>query len=258
MKNQGSKFVKMRFFLVVLVCLAQVVKAQQSFVNYQKNFVRVARAFDNREEELKKQFAAKNLVWPAKSMYLRSFKYNSNLEVWVRQNMQDTFTHFKTYRICALAGTMGPKRMEGDYQVPEGIYYINEFNANSTYHLSLGLNYPNPSDRILSDSVRPGSEIYIHGSCVTVGCIPITDPQIEELYVLSSHARAAGQEFIPVHIFPARFKETRSAEYLEKVFESDPNLKPFEHNLRKAYDIFENTKKIPVVAITPKGDYVFY
>jgi len=191
-------------------------------------------------------------------IYLRSFKYNSNLEVWVQQKPTDTFTLFKTYRICALAGTMGPKRMEGDYQVPEGIYYINEFNANSTYHLSLGLNYPNPSDKILSDSLRPGSEIFIHGSCVTVGCIPITDPQIEELYVLASHARASGQEFIPVHIFPARFKEQRSAEYLEKVFEAEPSLKPFENNLRKAYDIFENTRKLPVVAITPKGDYVFY
>lgn len=246
--------------IAILSCifLIQTARGQQSFVNYQKNFARVARAFDNRESELKQQFESKKLSWPVKSIYLRSFKYNSNLEVWVKQKPTDTFTLFKTYRICALAGTMGPKRMEGDYQVPEGIYYINEFNANSTYHLSLGLNYPNPSDKILSDSLRPGSEIFIHGSCVTVGCIPITDPQIEELYVLASHARASGQEFIPVHIFPARFKEQRSAEYLEKVFEAEPSLKPFENNLRKAYDIFENTRKLPVVAITPKGDYVFY
>jgi murein L,D-transpeptidase YafK len=255
MKYTGPKSIVQ---LLIFLCLATNAASQQSFVSYQKNFVRVARAFENREEELKKQFAAKNLVWPAKSIYLRSFKYNSNLEVWVRQNPGDTFSLFKSFRICALAGTMGPKRMEGDYQVPEGIYYINEFKANSTYHLSLGLNYPNPSDRILSDSLRPGSEIYIHGSCVTVGCIPITDPMIEELYVLSSHARAAGQEFIPVHIFPARYKEQRSSEYLEKIFENDPGLKTFEHNLRKAYDIFESTRKLPVVAITPKGDYVFY
>jgi murein L,D-transpeptidase YafK len=246
--------------IAILACifLIQPVRSQQSFVNYQKNFARVAKAFDNRESDLKQQFESKKLIWPVKCIYLRSFKYNSNLEVWVKQKATDTFSLFKTYRICALAGTMGPKRMEGDYQVPEGIYYINEFNANSTYHLSLGLNYPNPSDKILSDSLRPGSEIFIHGSCVTVGCIPITDPQIEELYVLASHARASGQEFIPVHIFPARFKEHGSAEYLEKVFEAEPSLKPFENNLRRAYDIFENTRKLPVVAITPKGEYVFY
>ena len=71
------------------------------------------------------------------------------------------------------SGTMGPKRLQGDYQVPEGFYYINEFNPNSNYHLHLGLNYPNASDKILSDSLRPGGDIYIHGSCVSIGCIPL-------------------------------------------------------------------------------------
>ncbi len=51
-----------------------------------------------------------------------------------------------------MAGTLGPKRMQGDYKVPEGFYYINEFNPKSSFHLSLGLNYPNASDRILGDS----------------------------------------------------------------------------------------------------------
>jgi murein L,D-transpeptidase YafK len=70
---------------------------------------------------------------------------------------------------------------------------------------SLGLNYPNASDRLLSDSLQPGGDIYIHGSCVTTGCIPITDGQIEELYVLTAYAKNRGQDFIPVHIFPVRF-----------------------------------------------------
>ena len=47
----------------------------------------------------------------------------------------------------------------------------------ASYYLSLGINYPNVSDKILSDSLRPGSAIYIHGSCVTVGCIPDNDDQ---------------------------------------------------------------------------------
>ncbi len=95
--------------------------------------------------------------------------------------------------------------MAGDYQVPEGFYYINEFNPRSLYHLSLGLNYPNASDRMLCDMSQPGGDIYIHGSCVTTGCIPITDGQIEELYVLAAHAKDMGQDFIPVHIFPVNF-----------------------------------------------------
>jgi murein L,D-transpeptidase YafK len=106
-------------------------------------------------------------------------------------------------------GSLGPKRIQGDYQVPEGFYYVNEFNPNSNYHLALGLNYPNASDKILSDSVQPGGDIYIHGSCVTTGCIPIKDDQIEELYVLTTFARNLGQDFIPVHIFPVRFNNAR-------------------------------------------------
>ncbi|WP_368737359.1 murein L,D-transpeptidase family protein, partial [Acinetobacter pittii] len=81
--------------------------------------------------------------------------------------------------VCALSGVLGPKRKEGDYQVPEGFYYINEFRPNSNYHLALGLNYPNAADIQWSDSLHPGNEIFIHGGCITVGCIPIQDHQIE-------------------------------------------------------------------------------
>lgn len=246
------------FLALMWQCATGLSQGQNAFIAYQKSFARVSRAFSNREEDLKRQFAAKQLDWPVKFMYIRSFKYNSELQVWVKNNLTDSFTHFKSYKICALAGTMGPKRMEGDYQVPEGFYYINEFNGNSTYHLSLGLNYPNPSDRLLADSMKPGSEIFIHGSCVTVGCIPITDPQIEELYVLSSYAKSNGQDFIPVHIFPIKYRDAKSAQYLEGVYANDPSLKRFETNLRRAYEFFEDNRRLPVVAVSAKGDYVFY
>ena len=256
--RRSNLFSSFLWLILMLGSLAVIGQSQNSFVEYQKTFARVSKAFYNKEDTLKKQFAAKKLSWPLKQLYIRSFKYNSDLQVWVKNEGADTFTFFKTYRICALAGTMGPKRMEGDYQVPEGFYYINEFNANSQYHLSLGLNYPNPSDKLLADDMKPGGEIYIHGSCVTVGCIPITDPQIEELYILSTYARAAGQEFIPVHIFPIKYKDARSIEYIEKLYDGDPGLKPFAMNLKKVYDFFEEHKKLPVVAISSKGDYLFY
>lgn len=257
----GSAVISLRK-LILLYCFQAFFvfsgNGQSSFLEYQKTFDRVARAFANREDTLKRQFATKKLSWPLKYMYIRSFKYNSELQVWVRNSLTDSFRLFKSYKVCALAGTMGPKRMEGDYQVPEGFYYINEFNANSMYHLSLGLNYPNPADKLLSDSLRPGGDIFIHGSCVTVGCIPVTDPQIEELYVLSSHARANGQDFIPVHIFPAKYRDPKSADYLEKLFDVDPALKSFETNLKRVYDFFEDNRRLPVVAVSPEGNYIFY
>jgi murein L,D-transpeptidase YafK len=230
--------------------------AQNSFLDYQKSFGRVSDVFRRKEDTLRMQFQARNLTWPAKNVFIRSFKYDSELEVWVRQSMSEPFKLFKTYRVCALAGTLGPKRMEGDFQVPEGFYYINEFKHNSTYHLSLGLNYPNVSDRILSDTLQPGRDIYIHGSCVTTGCIPITDPQIEELYILSLHAYNAGQDYIPVHIYPVRYTVHKSVEFLERLTREDPSLKSFALRLKKAYDYFEQYRKLPVIAINPKGEYV--
>ncbi|HEX8333840.1 MAG TPA: L,D-transpeptidase family protein, partial [Segetibacter sp.] len=183
-------------------------------------------------------------------------KYDSQLEVWVRSNNNETFKLFKTYKVCAMAGSLGPKRMEGDYQVPEGFYYINEFNPRSSYHLSLGINYPNASDKVLSDFSKPGGEIYIHGSCLTVGCIPIQNNQIEELYILAAYAKTQGQDFIPVHIFPIKFNNKKSFEYLAKTTKDDTELQKFAIKIKEVYDYFEEKKKLPLISVNKKGEYV--
>jgi murein L,D-transpeptidase YafK len=249
-------------FLLIAACSVLTAIAQPgnggvtSFVELQKHYPRVAASFKVKEDTLKKQFEKQGLAWPARQVYIRSFKYDGQLEVWVRNTNNEPYKLFKTYRVCAMAGSLGPKRMEGDYQVPEGFYYINEFNPRSTYHLSLGLNYPNASDRILSDSIRPGGDIYIHGSCVTVGCIPVQDSQIEELYVLASYARNSGEDFIPVHIFPIRYNNPRSVQYLEQAALGDASIKKFALSLKEVYDVFEKEHKLPVISVNSKGGYV--
>lgn len=236
---------------------AQTVGASfASFVDYQKTFARPDESFRRKEDTLEKQFATKGLKWPANYIYLRSFKYDSQMEVWVKDEVSEPFKLFKTYKVCALAGTLGPKRMEGDYQVPEGFYYINEFNPRSNYYLALGINYPNISDRLLSDSLRPGGGIYIHGSCVTVGCIPMTDDQIDEIYILASIAKNQGQDYIPVHIFPIRYNVQKSVNYLNNLAKDDPSLKKFEARLEDAFDYFDKFKQLPVIMISDKGEYI--
>lgn len=252
---------KYALIVAVVLCIGGPVWSQASasnfnFVEYQKTFPRTSEAWKRKEDTLRKQFLEKGLAWPARYIYVRSFKYDSQLEVWVKQEKNEPFKLFKTYKVCALAGTLGPKRMQGDYQVPEGFYYINEFNPKSQYHLSLGLNYPNASDRILSDSLQPGGDIYIHGSCVTTGCIPVTDQQIEELYILAANARSQGQDFIPVHIFPIRFKNQRSSEYLAKYVKDFPEYAPMAEELKHAYLYFESTKQLPVIMVSQKGSYL--
>ncbi len=245
-------------FLLVIIVSSQtgLLYAQGNFVDYQKTFARVADVFRRKEEGIKKEFKEKGLEWPAKYVYIRSFKLDSQLEVWVKSKKTDNFKLFKTYKVCAMAGSLGPKRMQGDYQVPEGFYYINEFRPNSTYHLSLGLNYPNASDRMLSDSLYPGGDIYIHGSCVTEGCIPITNDQIEDLYIVTSYAHASGQEYIPVHIFPVQFNNPRSVAYLDRFMKTYHSYKSLVENLRSAYQYFEVHKQIPVVVLNPMGQYI--
>ena len=76
-----------------------------SFIGYQKTFPRPSEALEKKEDTLQKQFAEKKLKWPAKFIYIRSFKYDSQLEVWVKNEISDPFQLFKTYKVCALAGS---------------------------------------------------------------------------------------------------------------------------------------------------------
>jgi len=248
---------KYLFILLVSFIVPTLAGAQLSFLDNQLVNPRVAEAFKSKQDTLEKQFLEEHLQWPPKQLYIRSFKYDSKMEVWVRNDSNDPFKLFKVYKICALSGALGPKRVEGDYQVPEGCYYINLFNPKSDYHLSLGLNYPNASDAILSDSIKPGGDIYIHGNCITVGCIPIQDKQVEELYILASEARSAGEDFIPVHIFPVQYNNPRSVDILEKATKDDQQYQRFSVKLKEVYDYFDQHKKLPVISVNKKGEYIF-
>lgn len=232
------------------------VAAQNSVTFREKTTWKTFGFFNSKEDTLQKEFAAKGLEWPAKYVYIRSFKYDAQLEIWVKNSEREKYKLFKTYKVCMQSGTMGPKRIQGDYQVPEGFYYIDEFNPHSAYHLSMHLNYPNVSDKILSDSLHPGNAIYIHGSCVSVGCIPVNDNDIEEIYTIASYAKLNGQDFIPVHVFPFRYGSRRSMEYFKTTVKDNPPLEKFALNLKNAYDKFEETRQLPVILVDRNGDYV--
>lgn len=249
-----------RYLLTSLLALIahQYLFSQNSVVEEQKGYAKIAEVFNRREDSLKKEFNTKKINWPPRALYIRSFKYDRIMEIWVKGDDKEPFRFLKSYPICMQSGAIGPKRMEGDFQVPEGFYYINELNPNSNYHLSLGINYPNVSDRILSDSLHPGGEIYIHGNCVSVGCIAINDLPIEELYIMAAHVKANAQDFIPVHVFPAKFDVKKSMEYLAQSTKDNEELKKFVLNLKEAFDFFEAKKQLPVISINKKGTYVYF
>lgn len=103
----------------------------------------------------------------------------------------------KTYKVDLGFDPVGPKQVEGDGRTPEGLYRIDRRNPNSTYHLSLGISYPNAADIAKAEAMGkdPGGDIFIHGEARkdwgkigtpdwTAGCISVTDDEMEEVYAM--------------------------------------------------------------------------
>ena len=189
-------------------------------------------------------------------IFIRAFKKERVLELWGKNRTDEKFKIIKRYNFCESSGKLGPKRKQGDSQIPEGFYTIDRFNPWSKFHLSLGINYPNRSDRIRGDRQDPGGDIFIHGDCVTIGCIPITDDKIKELYLFAVEARNNGQERIPVHIFPARLGQ-KELEKLQRQYAKNEALIDFWRNLKEGYTHFEKDQTLPKVSVSRGGMYRF-
>ncbi|MEM7490250.1 MAG: L,D-transpeptidase family protein [Pseudomonadota bacterium] len=87
----------------------------------------------------------------------------------------------------------GPKQFEGDGKTPEGRYHIDRRNPNSSFYLSVGIDYPNAVDRAFAAAhgKSPGGDIFIHGwgdkrrgrsDDWTAGCIAVTNRQMKRVY----------------------------------------------------------------------------
>jgi murein L,D-transpeptidase YafK len=231
-----------------------VLPTESGFALDQLRNERVLEARLSARFNIKRLFHERRIRYPAAETYLRIFKRERSLELWVRPAGDPQFTLLKTYAICALAGELGPKTRQGDAQVPEGFYYVDFFNPRSDYYLSLHLDYPNQRDRLSSAATDLGGDIYIHGGCNSEGCLAVTDEGIKELYWMAVEARAVGQQRIPVHIFPARLA-TADMQALQNVFSTRPDLTQFWATLKPAYDFFEETRTIPAIAVDARGTY---
>lgn len=216
---------------------------------------RVKVAYEEKWDSIKTRLAKLNVSVDQLEVFIRGFKEEKDLEVWVKQKKDTTWKLYTTYPICESSGVLGPKRCQGDNQVPEGFYHVNVFNPYSNFYLSLGVSYPNASDKVFACKSDAGGAIMIHGNCVTIGCIPITDERIKELYVLCVEAKNSGQKEIPIHLFPARLKDGNLRRI--KSAQSDAAIDTFWDNLKTGYDWFETKKKLPKVTVDAKGKYLF-
>ncbi len=235
----------------LLVILVLNIRAQGTFKASQMKYERVKKAYTTKWAGLKKQMTDGGFDAATYEIYLRVFKYEKEVQVWMRNKSTDKFKLFKTYAICSSSGELGPKRVQGDGQVPEGFYYIESFNPVSSYHLSMKVGYPNKSDNKKATGT-PGGDIMIHGNCVTIGCIPIENDPIEELYILCVEAKDRKQN-LRVDMFPCKFTPEKVKALSEK-FPKDMNT--FWETLKVGYDHFESNFTIPKFSIDAKGEYV--
>jgi murein L,D-transpeptidase YafK len=106
----------------------------------------------------------------------------------------------KSYKVALGTTPVGAKTRQGDGKTPEGLYVIDSRNSHSQFHLSLHISYPNAADRARAANLKvsPGGDIMIHGLAPsfaylgalhrktdwTLGCIAVTDPEIEEIWRL--------------------------------------------------------------------------
>ncbi|MCF6441190.1 hypothetical protein L1077_17275 [Pseudoalteromonas luteoviolacea] len=152
------------------------------------------------EARLRPFFQQAGVQYPPKSVTLLAIKGTDQLELWASNDDNPVF--IRTYPVLAASGVLGPKLQEGDEQVPEGIYSLEYLNPNSAFHLSMKLNYPNDFDLIHAHAEgreAPGTNIFIHGKAMSVGCLAMGDEVIEELFVLTA---TIGKESVKVAIAP--------------------------------------------------------
>jgi murein L,D-transpeptidase YafK len=154
-------------------------------------------------------FGKKGMKYPPKRLIILCFKKEMTVEVYVSAD-EKNYTLVEQYPILAPSGTLGPKTLEGDMQIPEGIYKIEFLNPNSRYHLSMKINYPNEFERKKAEEenrIYPGSDIFIHGSNASIGCVSIGDGPIEDIFVLAAKTKIQN---VAVIISPYDFRKTAS------------------------------------------------
>ncbi len=180
-------------------------------------------------------------------VFIRVFKQEKIVEVWVQKPGRKKFDIFKKYPICVFSGKLGPKLREGDLQAPEGFYDVTagRLHPESNYHLAFNLGYPNEFDRARD---RTGDFLMIHGGCESKGCYAMTDDGMEELYIMSEAALYNGQPKIDIHIFPFYMTKKNFR------FHAQSTWLPFWYSLKPAYDMFQ-ANRIPPQVDTIGGHY---
>ncbi len=225
--------------------------APSDFLKEQLKFPRVRQANAQKGDIVKAMLNGKGVDANDFNLFIRGIKDEEKLEVWAKSSSESTYKMIKTYDFCATTGKLGPKRRSGDKQIPEGFYTIDKFNPYSNHFLSFRVSYPNKSDLKYADKLNPGNNIFVHGNCITIGCIPIGNDNIKELYLMA--AMAGGVDHVAIHLFPTRLNDAGLAKISKG---ADASLITFWKNLKPGFEAFESSKSLPKISVDEDGRYV--
>lgn len=164
------------------------------------------------------------------------YKKEYIMEMWVKGKC------IKTYKICSMSGESGPKRTQGDMQVPEGIYKVVLFNSRSNYLLSFKINYPNASDKILGTNPL-GGDIFFHGKCCSAGCVSFRDEDILKIYPAVKNYKKTN-----VLIFPTKLESFIT-------LPEDSRHSKFWKSLKPILEFWEKNHYIPAWTLDSEGYY---
>lgn len=243
-------------FITLTTFIIQTFTMQSDFLAQQKRYKRVRKALEVKEQVVKTNLEKNGLTTSNVNILMVSYKEEQILELYAKSGKDKTYSKIRTYNICRSSGELGPKRKQGDYQVPEGFYYIDRFNPASNFYLSLGLNYPNKADKIKGTASNLGGDIFIHGSCVTIGCMPMTDDKMMEIYLYAVFAKNNGQSKIPVYSYPFKMTDEKTKKYTA-FYSRHEHLIAFWDNLKIGYDKFMECNSELNFSVNSKGDYMF-
>lgn len=150
--------------------------------------------------------ARAGVSFPLADSELRIFKAAHRLELWASGKQ------IRTYKVGLGHRGLADKRVSGDHLTPEGRYYVCTRNAQSAFHLFLGISYPGGKDaergvraglisRAERDAILAAQQrkacppwqtglggtmgIHGHGSSAdwSWGCVALEDAEVDELWV---------------------------------------------------------------------------
>ena len=156
---------------------------------------------------LEAKFSSAGVAWPPRRLAFLVFKDEKVIEVQAQSEGSRDWDPVYRYEVEAASGSAGPKLVQGDKQVPEGLYKIVSLNPNSRYHVSLRVGYPNDFDRAMAKAdgrKNLGGDIMIHGKNLSAGCLAVGDEGSEEFFVM---AHSVGLENVDVIIAPRDFRK---------------------------------------------------